>query len=102
MEVGVSESPALQERLGFCCESASSKAYMLAELVVVCIFDFMKVVLVQLPHKAGKIGVFEHSRKNRFREFIHILQRVRSRMENIGMEAYFDDKAISLRAPADH
>jgi hypothetical protein len=34
---------------------------MLAKLIVVRVFDLVKVVLVQLAHEAGKIRVLEHA-----------------------------------------
>jgi len=37
-------------------------------------------VLVQLPHKTGKIGVFEMSWQNTFREFI-VLEEIRKSLD---------------------
>ncbi len=43
----------------------------------------MKVVFVQLSYKTRKIGVFEHSWKDGFGEFVHV----------------FDDETVALRTP---
>jgi hypothetical protein len=46
---------------------------MLAKLVIVRIFHFVKIILVQLADKAGEIGVFEHSWQDSFRKLVHVL-----------------------------
>lgn len=50
---------------------------MLAKLVVVGIFHFVKIIFVQLADKAGEIGVFEHSWQDRFRKLVHVLFGIR-------------------------
>ncbi len=50
---------------------------MLAKLVIVRIFHFVKIILVQLADKAGEIGVFEHPWQDSFRKFVHILFSIR-------------------------
>jgi hypothetical protein len=42
--------------------------------VVVCVLDFMKIILVQLAHEAGEIGVLEDPGQYRRSEFIQVLQ----------------------------
>ena len=37
---------------------------MLAELIVFRVLDLVEVVLVQLPDKGGKVGMFEHPRQD--------------------------------------
>ena len=44
----------------------------------------VKVVLVQLPHEAGEVGMLEHARKDGLRELVEVL----------------DDEAVTLRSPA--
>ena len=45
----------------------------------------MKVVLVELPDKAGKVGVLEHPREDGLCKLVHVL----------------DDKAVAIRTPRD-
>ncbi len=35
----------------------------------------MKVVLVELPHETGEVGVLEHARENGLCELVHVLSR---------------------------
>ena len=46
---------------------------MFAKLIVVGVLDLVEVVLVQLPDKRGKVGVFEHPGQDRFCELVHVL-----------------------------
>lgn len=46
----------------------------------------VEIIFVQLAHKASKIGVFEHARKDGRRKLVDVL----------------DDEAVALRAPADY
>lgn len=46
---------------------------MIAELVVVGVLDLVEIILVQLAHKAGEVGVLEHAGQYGFCEFIHVL-----------------------------
>lgn len=54
-------------------EREREQTYVFSELVVICVLDFVKVVFVQLTNKGSKVGVFEHSRKDRLCEFVHVL-----------------------------
>ena len=56
---------------------------MFTKLIVVGILDLMEVILVQLPHKRGEIGVFEHPGQDRFCELVHV----------------FDDKTVAPGTP---
>jgi len=63
MEIWVTECPTLR-RTVISKEQRNEtegKAYMLAELVIIHILDFMKIIFVQLPHKTRKVGVLEHA-----------------------------------------
>lgn len=50
-----------------------------------CVFELVKVVLVELANKRGEIGVLEHAGQDRLGEFGHV----------------FDDEAVALRPPCD-
>ena len=49
--------------------------YMFTKQVILRVFDFMKVVFVQLSDKACKVGMLEHARQDRLCEIVHILQK---------------------------
>lgn len=61
----------------------NDKTYMFAILGIVRVFYFVKVILVKLPDKAGKVGVLEHSREDCLCELVHVL----------------DHKVVTLRSP---
>ena len=46
---------------------------MFPKVIVIRVFDFVKVVFVELTDKGSKVGVFEHAWKNGGGEFIHVL-----------------------------
>jgi hypothetical protein len=56
---------------------------LVAERTVIRAFDFMEIILVQLPDETGKVGVFEYPRKDGFSKFGHIL----------------DDEGVTLGTP---
>lgn len=66
VEVGVAERPGV-----------------FPKLVIIRVLDLMKVVLVELPHEAGKVGVLEHSWEDALRELVHVLY----------------DETVALRSP---
>lgn len=47
---------------------------MIAELIVVRVFDFVEVVFIQLPHETSEIRVLEHAWQDRFCELVHVLR----------------------------
>lgn len=76
VKIGVAECPALAG--GWMSAERGSdggRTNMFAELVVVGVFDLVKVVLVQLAHEAGKVGVLEHAGQDRLCELVHVLAR---------------------------
>jgi hypothetical protein len=44
-----------------------------AKLRVIAVFDFVKIILVELAYKRGKIGVLEETWEDRFSELVHVL-----------------------------
>ena len=48
---------------------------MFTKHVIVRIFDFMKVVFIQLSNETCEIGMLEHARQNRLGELVHILKK---------------------------
>jgi len=48
---------------------------MFPKVIVIRVFDFVKVVFVELTDKGSKVGVFEHAWKNGGGEFIHVLDK---------------------------
>ncbi len=77
---------------------------MFAVLILVCILDFMEIVFVELTHKRCKIRVFEHSRKDGFGEFVHVLRirwrcvKCRTKIKG-GYGTYFDNETVALWPP---
>jgi hypothetical protein len=47
--------------------------YVFTKLGVVAVLDFVKVIFVELANERGKVGVFEETREDGFREFVHVL-----------------------------
>lgn len=66
-------------------QAENNKTDMFAILIIVCVFDFVKVVLVKLTNETGKVGVLEHAREDGLGKLVHILY----------------DKVVALRAPTD-
>ena len=58
---------------------------MLAVLIIIRVFDFVKVVFVELTDETGEIGVLEHPREDGLGELVHVL----------------DDEAVAIRTPRD-
>ena len=58
---------------------------MLAVLIIIRVFDFVKVVFVELTDETGKIGVLEHPREDGLCELVHVL----------------DDEAVAVWPPGD-
>ena len=56
---------------------------MLAVLIIIRVFDFVKVVFVELTDETGKIGVLEHPREDGLCELVHV----------------FDDKTVAVWPP---
>ena len=49
------------------------ETYVFTKCIVVGVFDFMKVILIQLSNETSKIGMLEQSWQNRFGEIVHVL-----------------------------
>jgi len=74
---------------------------MFSKVIVIRVFDFVEVVLVELTDKGSKVGVFEHAWKNGGGEFIHVLDGCELFGGQEEERAHFDDKAVPERSPAD-
>ena len=59
------------------------ETYVFTKCIVVRVFDFMKVILIQLSNETSKIGMLEQSWQNRFGEIVHVLYE-----EQIGKKRY--------------
>ena len=59
------------------------KTDVLAVLIIIRVFDFVKVVFVELTDETGEIGVLEHPREDGLGELVHVL----------------DDEAVALGPP---
>ena len=62
----------------------------------------MKVILVQLTHKAGEIGMLEHSWQDGFGKLVHILFSV---SDDRGWQLHVTclyDETVALRTPRDN
>ena len=88
-------------------ERIERKTYMLPELVIIHILDFMKIIFVQLPHKTCKIRVLEHAWQDSLCEFTRVLQRNEMRLAELVMFSFplrtgthFDYETIAERTPA--
>jgi len=68
VEIGVTERPA-----------------MFAELIIIRVFDFMKIIFIKLSHEACKVRMLKHAWEYGFCEFVHV----------------FYDKRISAWGPRD-
>ena len=61
------------------------KTDVLAVLIIIRVFDFVKVVFVELTDETGEIGVLEHPREDGLGELVHVL----------------DYKVVTLGTPTD-
>jgi hypothetical protein len=54
-------------------EKEGKATHVFPELRIIGVFDFVKIVFVELPHEAGKVGVLEHPWEDRLCELVHVL-----------------------------